>query len=112
MKPLTVPKRAPKRSRVFLSAAVEGAAGQEVARIRDISTTGALIESDYLPVPGEELRIACGKVSMPARVAWAERGWFGVEFLIPLAMTSVTDSSGSKLAVSAPRTYHSGEPLD
>jgi len=112
MKPLTVPKRAPKRSRVFLSASVEGAAGQAQARIRDISTTGALVESDYSPRSGEELRLVCGKVRLPARVAWADRGWFGVEFLIPLAMTSIADSSGSKLAVSAPRTYHSGEPLD
>jgi len=112
MKPLTIPKRAPKRSRVFLSAILEGASGRAEARVRDISKTGALVESDYAPGSGEELRLVCGKISLPARVAWADRGWFGVEFLIPLAMTSLLDASGSKLAVSAPRTYHSGEPLD
>jgi hypothetical protein len=106
MKPLTIPKRAPKRSRVFLSAAVESPAGRAEARIRDISKTGALVESDYSPGPGEELRLVCGKVSLPARVAWADRGWFGLEFLIPLAMTSLADGAGSKLAVSAPRSYH------
>lgn len=110
--PLTVPKRAPKRSRVFLSAAVESPAGRADARIRDISTNGALLESDYCPLSGDELRVICGEASLPGRVAWAERGWFGVEFDTPLAMSSLADSSGSKLAVSAPRTYHSGQPLD
>ncbi|MFP5329811.1 MAG: PilZ domain-containing protein [Alphaproteobacteria bacterium] len=112
MKPLTIPKREPKRSRVFLSASVEGATGRSDARIRDISRTGALVESAYASAPGEELRLVCGKMSVSARVAWRDRGWFGLEFLNPLTMTSLTDGSGSKLAVSAPRSYHAGELLD
>ena len=43
MNALTLPKREPKRSRVFLSAQVDSGSGAVSARIRDISTTGALV---------------------------------------------------------------------
>ena len=45
-------------------------------------------------------------------MAWAERGWFGVEFETPLLMNRLVDQTGAKLAVSAPRTYRSGDLLD
>lgn len=112
MQPLTAPKRAPKRSRVFLSATVDSVAGPAEARIRDISSTGALVESAVQPEAGESVRLACGKTRLDGRVAWAERGWFGVEFETPLLMNRLVDQTGAKLAVSAPRTYRSGDLLD
>jgi hypothetical protein len=46
------------------------------------------------------------------RVAWADRGWFGVEFDTPLLRASLVDPSGTKLKVSAPRTYRAADALD
>lgn len=112
MNALTFPKREPKRSRVFLSALVDAGAGPEAVRIRDISGTGALLESDFAPKGGETLELTCGSTTLRARVAWADRGWFGVEFFTPLVIGDLVDAAGTKLAVSAPRTYHRSERLD
>lgn len=112
MNALTFPKREPKRSRVFLTATVEPGTGQVAARIRDISRTGALLESDFVPNGGQTLALICGTTRLEARVAWADRGWFGVEFATPLEALDIVDISGTTMQVSAPRTYHSSEPLD
>jgi hypothetical protein len=108
---LTVPKRDEKRSRVFLAAQVDSGAGLADARIRDLSATGALLESDIPPDAGTSIRVQCGETSIAARVAWAERGWFGVEFDTPLLVNRLVDGGGAKLKVSAPRSYRSGEKL-
>lgn len=112
MNALTFPKREPKRSRIFLSAQVDAGVGPVAVRIRDISRTGALLESDFAPKGGETLELICGETTLGARVAWADRGWFGVEFFTPLAIGDLVDAAGSKLSVSAPRTYHRSERLD
>ena len=112
MQPLTAPKRAPKRSRVFLSATVDSGTGPADARIRDISSTGALVESAAHPEAGEAVQLECGKTTLDGRVAWAERGWFGIEFETPLLTSRLVDPKGAKLAVSAPRTYRRGDALD
>lgn len=108
MSALTIAKRSPKRSRVFLSAEVDAGAGRFGVHVRDISSTGALLESDAAPQPGAEIMLICGKTQVAGHVAWSEHDWFGVEFHTPLLMSKLIDPTGAKLKVSAPRTYHSG----
>lgn len=112
MNAITVPKRAPKRSRVFLSADYDSGSGPVEARIRDISTSGALLESAVAPAAGSDVQVTCGGAHMSGHVVWVENGWFGVEFNEPLQMDALVDAAGSQLQVSAPRTYRAGEPLD
>ena len=112
MNALTIPKRDPKRSRVFLSAEVESGSGALQARIRDISSSGALLEAQSTPGAGEHVDLTCGDTSMQGRVVWAERGWFGVEFDTPLRVNRLVDPTGAKLKVSAPRTYRAADRLD
>ena len=112
MSALTVPKRDRKRSRVFLHAQVGSAAGRFEARIRDISTTGALLEADVLPEAGAHIHLACGRTSIYGRVVWAKGGWFGVEFHAPLQASRLVDPAGVKLNVSAPRGYRAADSLD
>ena len=112
MNAVTIPKREEKRSRVFLAAQVVSGSGRVDARIRDISKTGALLESDLTPQADECIQLKCGSTMLLARVAWVERGWFGIEFDTPLLMTRLVDEGGAKLKVSAPRTYRSGEVLN
>lgn len=107
-----VSKRDDKRARVFLSAQVETDAGPVSVRIRDISSTGALLDSDQVPAEGETVQLTCGSTSLQARVAWTDRGCFGVEFYTPLPVGDLKDAAGSKLQVSAPRDYHSGALQD
>ena len=105
MQPLTVSKREPKRSRVFLVAQVDSGNGPVEARIRDISSTGALLESYVAQEVGANVRLTCGGVHADAHVVWSEDGCFGLEFDTPLVVGSLIDQSGSKLTVSAPRSY-------
>lgn len=112
MNALTIPKRDEKRSRVFLSAEIESGGKSVAARIRDISSNGALMESDFAPRQGKSVHVTCGKTQLQAHVVWVDRGWFGVEFDSPLVMTRLVDQSGVKLKVSAPRSYRTGEKLD
>lgn len=109
MNQLTVLKRDQKRSRVYLAVEVHLGSGPVTGHIRDLSANGALVESDWTPSAGETIELQCGKTAIPARVAWVERGWFGVEFEKPLMMTRLVDSAGARLKVSAPRYYRSGE---
>ena len=112
MTALTIPKRDPKRSRVFLSAQVDSGTGPVEARIRDISASGALLESELPVKSGAEVAVRCGDTAANGRVAWADRGWFGVEFDTPLTVDQLVDPHGAKLSVSAPRTYRAADPLD
>ena len=105
MQPLTVPKREPKRSRVFLVAQVDSGSGPVEARIRDISRSGALLQSARTPQAGASVRLTCGGAHVDARVAWVEDDCFGLEFETPLLAGKLIDDSGSKLNVAAPRSY-------
>ncbi len=105
MQPLTVSKRQPKRSRVFLAAQLDSGSGPMQARVRDISRSGALLEADSLPDEGARVRLTCGGAHLDARVAWAQDGCFGLEFETPLLVGKLIDQSGSRLNVSAPRSY-------
>ena len=109
MQPLTVPKRETKRSRVFLVAQVDSGDGPFQARIRDISRSGALLQADKSPPSGAKVRLTCGGAVVDARVAWADEGGFCLEFETPLLVGKLTDKSGSRLNVSAPRSYR---PVD
>jgi hypothetical protein len=108
---LTVPKRGDRRSRVFLTAHVDAGNGHLPVRIRDVSKNGALLESEFVPSGGDTVQVACGSTILQARVAWADRGWFGVEFFTPLTVGDLVDATGAKLKVSAPRSYHASERL-
>lgn len=112
MPALTIPKRAPKRSRVFLSAQIDCGGGPSLAHIRDISRSGALVEADEAPDPGSTVRLTCGDTIVDGRVVWADRGWFGLEFDTPLLMARLVDPAGTRLKVSAPRTYRAADALD
>lgn len=112
MNQLTILKRDEKRSRVYLAVEVLLGSGPVVGHVRDLSANGALIESDSTPAAGENIELQCGKTAIAARVAWVERGWFGVEFDKPLMMTRLVDSAGARLKVSAPRYYRAGELPD
>jgi hypothetical protein len=106
---LTIRKREPKRSRVFLQASVDAGSGPVPARVLDISRSGALLQSEALVVEGTEIRLICGETHVDARVAWAEPGSIGLEFVTPLLLGKLVDPSGAKLRVSAPRTYRASD---
>ena len=103
--PVALQKRMAKRSRVLLVAHLETGEQRQEVRIRDLSASGALVESADLPPVGEQVQLHCGESSLAGRVAWIDGSWCGVEFAEPLTTGALVDSIGSRLKVSAPRTY-------
>lgn len=100
-----VPKRVPLRTRIYLPATIRSAHGCNEALIRDVSKTGALIESPVAPEVGSEVQVVCGPTEVEARVAWIDSTWFGIEFNQPLKRGFLRDQIGPKLKVAAPRKY-------
>lgn len=93
-------------------AEMDSGAGPTPVHIRDISSSGALIETESSPKSGAEVRLTCGNTIVDGRVAWAEDNCFGLEFATPLLAGDLMDATGARLKVSAPRTYRSGDLLD
>lgn len=102
---VAIQKRTTKRSRVLLVAHLEIEGQRQEVRIRDLSASGALVESADPPALGGQVRLHCGETSLEGRIAWTDGSWCGVEFSAPLTAGALVDSIGSRLKVSAPRTY-------
>ena len=101
----TTEKRQPKRERALLHAHINGGLGPQEVRIRDVSVNGALVETSIQPSIGEKVQLSCGDTSMKGHVAWVDGSWFGMEFATPLTTSSLADTVGNQLRVSASRSY-------
>jgi len=77
-------KRSAKRARVLLAAKLQTRTGEIDARLRDLSSKGALLECIEVPPVGTEVVFVRGKISVPARVAWAGADRIGLEFLFAI----------------------------
>lgn len=103
--PIAIQKRTTKRSRVLLQASLEAQGQQQDARVRDVSTAGALVETAGTVPVGETVVLHCGDTSAEGSLIWNEGSWSGIEFTVPLTMGALVDATGNKLKVSAPRAY-------
>jgi len=81
---IDVGKRAARRARVLLAAKLYSSLGDLDCRLRDLSSKGALIECTTPPPVGSEVVFVRGKVTIPARVAWAADNRLGIEFEHPI----------------------------
>jgi hypothetical protein len=72
--------RAAPRTNLFLAATLYSAAGTSPVKIRDLSSAGARIESDVVPVVGEPIRLVRGSLSVVGLVAWRRERRCGLRF--------------------------------
>jgi hypothetical protein len=96
----------PKRSSVFIDAALDHAAQKEpmqLVRIRDLSEGGAKIEGKAPPV-GTNVVLSRGALEFPARVVWASGRFFGIAFDTPADMDQIMRATG--VAKSPARPAH------
>lgn len=107
MKALILRKRVPKRSRVFLPALVHTGAEVIEARLRDISEIGASLDTEMSLCVGADVEITLEGMKLQAEVTWSQARRFGVRFCSPICIDSMLERFGSRLAVTAPRTYSS-----
>lgn len=98
-------KRSAKRNRVLLSARLRTGFGEIDARLRDLSTKGALVECDERLEVGEEVVFSRGQTVVPARVAWTGGKRVGLEFLRTIDESEVLVQLGRSVSNPADDRY-------
>jgi hypothetical protein len=81
--------RRAQRSNVLLAASIEASGTSLPVKLRNLSTEGALIEGDDLPVEGSEVVFKRNELSVNSRVAWVHGKHAGVAFRRPIAQEDV-----------------------
>ncbi len=76
--------RRSRRSFVLLSASIELSGASLPVKLRNLSSEGALIEGDKLPVEGSEVVFRKSELSVSGRIAWVEGRRAGLTFSEPL----------------------------
>jgi hypothetical protein len=76
--------RRTRRSYVLLSASIELSGASLPVKLRNLSSEGALIEGDKLPVEGAEVVFRKAELSVAGRIAWVEGHRAGLAFSEPL----------------------------
>lgn len=81
MNEISVPQnRRSRRANVLLAATVEAARGELPVRLRNLSSDGALIEADELPLKGEPVLFRRNDIAVRGRVAWVLDRHAGLSF--------------------------------
>ena len=81
--------RQSRRSNVLLAATIEVAGTIVPVKLRNLSTEGALIEGNGLPIEGSEVMFRRNDLSVSGRVAWVHEKHAGVAFNWPIAQADV-----------------------
>ena len=77
------------RRRVLLTATLETPQGDRTVKLRNLSNTGALIETDKVQPVGTLVTFRRGNTVAPGTVVWATRTQMGVEFIRPIHESEV-----------------------
>ena len=94
-------RRASKRSRVHLEAAIDTGAERIVVQLRDLSPQGALVGGGPLPKEGSAVTFVRDGTEVPARVAWVEGQRAGLAFDSLLSEDEVRSHVGNDSAWAA-----------
>ncbi|UYY57498.1 PilZ domain-containing protein [Sphingomonas sp. S2-65] len=73
-------RRQAPRSKLFQPAEMRSRGDESRVHLLNLSTSGALVYGEAVPVLGEEVQLRCSLPLGPGRVAWVEGRRFGVEF--------------------------------
>lgn len=76
----TADARATPRSSIYLAAALFCDGSSCPVKIRNISTTGALLEGAVIPIPGSLVQLVRGGLIVHGLVAWSVAGRCGIKF--------------------------------
>ena len=72
--------RRTRRSQVLMSASIEFSGASLPVKLRNLSTDGALIEGESIPVEGSVVQFRKAELSLSGRIAWVEGQRAGVAF--------------------------------
>lgn len=72
------------RATVLLRARIAAPGGEVRGFVRNLSRTGALMDAHHDLAADAAVTLACGGLTIPARVAWVEQRRLGLEFAVAL----------------------------
>ena len=81
--------RRAKRARVLLSGVLKTATSEIPAILRDLSSSGALVDCRKPIAVGTDVTFVRGETEVPAKVAWAGTGRLGLQFAEPIDETEL-----------------------
>ena len=81
--------RQSKRSNVLLAATIETSGTIIPVKLRNLSTEGALIQGDQLPLEGSEIIFRRNDLSLTGRLAWVHEKHAGIAFTRAIAQEDV-----------------------
>jgi hypothetical protein len=79
-------QRADARNNMFVTAVLYGDRGPAPVRIRNMSRSGALIESTEIPAEGSKVRLSRGSLSVRGQVVWLKEDRAGIRFDAAIAV--------------------------
>ncbi len=85
----TSQNRRARRSNVLLAASIELSGAVVSVKLRNLSTEGALIEGNELPIEGSEVLFRRNDLNVKSRVAWVHEKHAGVAFNSPIPAEAV-----------------------
>lgn len=68
------------RTSLFVMATLYSELACTPVKVRDVSSTGALLDGKDLPPPGAKVRLCRGSLTIAAKIAWSQGGRAGVQF--------------------------------
>lgn len=83
-------RRRAQRAAVSLPVLIHSGGRQHVARLLDLSCSGAKVETAASLACGAQLVLSCGTIEADAAVVWGNLRTFGIRFLAPVRDTVVT----------------------
>lgn len=90
-------RRSPRR-RVLLAATLDTPVGVQDVKLRNISSTGALLECAAPPRPGMSVTFRRNNVAIAAKVMWSRAGACGIHFDSPIKETDLLIQIGKPAA--------------
>jgi hypothetical protein len=90
-------RRSPRR-RVLLAATLETAVGIHDVKLRNISSTGALLDCAAPPATGARVTFRRANMAIAAQVMWASAGACGIHFDSPIKETELLIQIGKPAA--------------
>jgi hypothetical protein len=96
-------RRSP-RYRVLLIARLVTTCSERIVKLRDLSTSGAMIEGPRIPAVGTDILLQRGSLEVFGTIVWAKDMQAGIEFDEPLTETMLW------MQVNAPQHIQESDP--
>jgi hypothetical protein len=105
---VTCQNRRSRRSQVLLTAELEHAGACLRVKLRNLSSEGALVEGDKLPLEGTPVEFRRNELNSPGRVVWVNGNYAGIAFDAKLNPEQVLRHIPAPRQKVQPRPYRPG----